>query len=292
MPENIVTVLDVIIAGLLLGGIYALIAMGLSLQYGVARVLNISHGEFIMLGAFITWSFYSILDVNPLVSLVIAGPITFVIGFVLHRTLFTRLRIKSASSAAFEGSSLLASFGLMFIIQNIAIIAWGADIKGYSYLATPVNLGGAVFGANRLVALLFAMVIGIVFYLFLSRTRLGKAIRAAAQDPATAGIMGVNINRVLALCFGFGAALAGIAGLLISMCYPIKATMGMEYTIIAIIVVVLGGLGSIPGSFIGGFILGLIGSIVSYYQPGLSLIAYYVIFILLLLIRPTGIMGK
>ena len=287
-----VTILDVVIAGLLLGGIYALIAVGLSLQYGVARVLNIAHGEFIMLGAFATWVLYSVSGINPLVSLVIVSPVIFIIGFILHRTLFRSLLNSSPSLAAFEGSSLLAAFGLLFIIQNIAILVWGADIKGYSYLAIPVNLGGAVFGANRLVALLFAVVIGLVFYLFLARTRLGKAIRAAAQDPASAGLMGVNINRVLALCFGLGAVMAGSAGLLISMCYPIKATMGIEYTLIAIIVVVLGGLGSIPGSFIGGFILGIIGSIVTYFEPGLSIVAYYLIFVILILVRPTGIMGR
>jgi branched-chain amino acid transport system permease protein len=288
----ITTILDVVIAGLLLGGIYALIAMGLNLQYGVARVLNISHGEFIMLAAFIAWTMYTMFGVNPLVSLAICGPAIFIIGFILYRTLFTRLRTSSASLAAFEGNSLLASFGLLFIIQNVAFIAWGADIRGYSYLAFPVNLGGAVFGANRLVALLFAVVIGLAFYFFLARTRLGKAIRAAAQDPAMAGLMGVNINRVLTLCFGLGALMAGFGGLLVSMCYTISATMGLEYTIIAIIVVVLGGLGSIPGSFIGGFILGLIGSIVTYFEPGLALVAYYVIFMLLLLVRPTGILGK
>jgi branched-chain amino acid transport system permease protein len=121
---------------------------------------------------------------------------------------------------------------------------------------------------------------------------LGKAIRAAGQDPATAGLVGVNINRVLALCFGFGTLMAGLAGSLISMTYEITPTMGLEYTIIAIIVVVLGGLGSIAGSLIGGFILGLVGNIVTYLDPGLSLISYYVIFILLLLVRPTGILGK
>ncbi len=288
----IVTILDVVIAGLLLGGIYALIAVGLSLQYGVARVLNISHGEFIMLGSFGTWMLYTMLGINPLVSLVIVGPVVFIIGFILHRTLFTRLRISSASAAAFEGSSLLASFGLLFIIQNVAILIWGADIEGYSYLAFGVDLGGAIFAANRLVTLLFAVIIGVAFYLFVARTRLGKAIRAAAQDPATAGLMGVNIDQVLALCFGFGALMAGFAGVLLSMCYPIRATMGLEYTVIAIIVVVLGGLGSIPGSFIGGFILGLIGSIVTYIEPSLSLVAYYVIFMLLLLVKPTGILGK
>lgn len=288
----IVTILDIVIAGLLLGGIYALIAVGLSLQYGVARVLNISHGEFIMLGAFATWMLFTMFDINPLVSLVMCSPVVFLIGFSLHQTLFRSLLNSSMTLDIFEGRSLLASFGLLFIIQNVAILVWGADIKGYSYLAYGVNLWGAVFAANRLLTLLFAVVIGTAFYLFLTRTRMGKAIRAAAQDPAAAGLMGVNINQVLALCFGLGAIMAGFAGALLSMCYPIKATMGLEYTVIAIIVVVLGGLGSIVGSFIGGFILGLIGSIVTYIEPSLALVAYYVIFTLLLLVKPTGILGK
>jgi len=287
-----VEILDIVIAGLLMGGIYALIAVGLSLQFGVARVLNIAHGEFIMLGAFVTWWLYTKVGVNPLVSLAICGPMIFIIGFILYRTLFTRLRTSSPSPAAFEGNSMLACFGLLFIIQNTAILIWGASIRGYSYLAFPVNFGGAIFAANRLMTLGFAIVIGLVFYLFLARTRLGKAIRAAAQDPATAGLMGVNINQVLALCFGLGALMAGLGGSLISMSFKIQPTMGLEYTIIALIVIVLGGLGSIPGSFIGGFLLGLVGSIVTYVEPGLSLVAYYVIFMFLLLVRPTGILGK
>jgi branched-chain amino acid transport system permease protein len=187
---------------------------------------------------------------------------------------------------------MLASFGLLFIIQNIASIIWGTEIKAYTFMAYPVSVLGALFAANRLVTLAFAVVIGVVFYIFLVRTRLGKAIRAAAQDPTTAGLMGVNINQVLALCFGFGALMAGLAGVLVSMSYPVHTTMGFEYTIITIVVVVLGGLGSIPGSFIGGFILGLIGSIVTKIEPGLSLAAYYLIFMLLLWIKPTGLMGK
>lgn len=286
------TILDVLIAGLLMGGIYALIAVGFSLQYGVARVLNVSHGEFIMVGAFITWMMYTFFGINPFLSLVIAGPITFTIGFLLYRSLFTRLRILSPSPAAFEGNSLLASFGLLYIIQNTAIIVWGAGVKGYSYLSTSVNIGGAVFPTNRVVTCLIAIGIGLVFYLFLSRTRLGKAIRSAAQDPSTAGLMGVNINRVLALCFGLGALMAGFGGVLISVMYSIQPAMGLQYTMIAIIVVVLGGLGSILGSFIGGFILGLVGSIVSYWTPALALPAYYMLFIILLLVRPAGIMGK
>jgi branched-chain amino acid transport system permease protein len=286
------TFLDVAIAGLLLGGLYALIAMGLSLQYGVARVLNVAHGEFIMLGCLTTWTLFSVFHLNPLVSIVIAGPLAFILGFIVHRTIFKKLLGSSASQGIFESNSMLASFGLMFIIQNIAYIGWGPEIRGYSFLQQPVDIAGALFGENRLVTLGFAVLIGLAFYFFLARTRLGKAIRAAASDPTTAGLMGVNINMVLAICFGLGAAMAGVAGVLISICYPVNAAMGLEYTIIAIIVVVLGGLGSIPGSFIGGFILGIIGSIVTYFEPGLALAAYYIIFILLLLVKPTGLMGK
>jgi branched-chain amino acid transport system permease protein len=288
----LVTILDIVIAGLLMGGIYALISVGLSLQYGVARVLNISHGEFIMLGAFITWTLFAIFGINPLLALTIVGPIIFIIGFILHRTYFNSLRISSPSPAAFEGSSMLAAFGLLFIIQNLAILIWGAGIKSYSYLAVPVNIFGAVFPANRLATLGFAVAIGVIFYIFLARTRLGKAIRAAAQDAVTAQTLGVNINRVLAICFGLGALMAGLGGTLISMMISLQPTMGLEYTVIALIVVAIGGLGSIPGSFIGGFILGLVGSIVTHVEPGLAMVAYYFIFMLLLLVRPKGIFGR
>lgn len=288
----VVEILDVLIAGLLMGGIYALIAVGFSLQYGVARVLNIAHGEFIMIGAFITWLLFTSFGINPLISIFFCGPFVFLIGYLLYRIIYNRLRNISPSLGAFEGSSMLASFGILFVIQNLAIIIWGTDIKGYSYIAFPVNILGAKFAANRLLTLGVAVVIGVVFYLFLARTRLGRAIRAAAQDPVTAGFMGVNIKQVLALCYGLGALMAGFAGLLLSMSYPLSPTMGLEYTVIAIIVVVLGGLGSILGSFIGGLILGLVGSIVTYIEPGLSLPAYYVIFMFLLLVKPTGILGK
>ena len=288
----IVQILDVVLAGLLLGGIYALTAIGLSLQYGVARVLNIAHGDFMMLGAFLTWTLLNFAGINPLLSMFICGPAVFIVGFFLYVTLYTRLRLISPTTAVFEGKSMLASFGLLFIIQNVAILIWGADIKAYSFMSYGVDLGGAVFAANRLVTLLVAVVVGGGFYLFLARARLGKAIRAAAQDPEAAGYMGVNINRVLAVCFGLGAMMAGIGGTLISICYPISPVMGFQYTMIAIIVVVLGGMGSIVGSFLGGLVLGLVGSIVTFFEPALSLVAYYVIFMLLLLLKPTGIMGK
>jgi branched-chain amino acid transport system permease protein len=286
------TFLDVFIAGLILGGIYALISMGLSLQYGVARVLNIAHGEFIMLGAMITWTFYTVLHINPLLSVVISGPCIFGVGFLLHWTLFRFMRIKSFSAAVFESNSILATFGLMFIITNVAKQAWGSQIRSYAYLNFPVEFGGTTFGANRLLTLGIAVAIGIAFYIFLARTRIGKAIRAAAQDAVTARLMGININVVLALCFGLGALLAGIAGILASMIGPVSGGMGLNYAVIAIIVVVLGGLGSIPGSFIGGFVLGIVGSIVTQFEPLLALAAYYGIFMVLLIVKPTGILGK
>jgi len=292
MPESVVTILNILIGGLLLGGIYALIAMGMSLQYGVARVLNIAHGEFIMIAAFGTFSLYTVAGINPLICLVIIGPITLIIGFLIHRSLFYQLSLKAPNPDAFAASSILASFGLLFIIQNIALMGWGADYRAYSYLNEGVNIGGAIFPANKLVILGFAVGIGVAFYLFLARSRIGKAIRSAAQDPQTASLMGVNINRVLAICFGLGAMMAAIAGVLISMRVPLNPAMGMQYTFIAIIIIVLGGLGSIPGSFIGGFMLGIIGEVVTHFEPSLSLAAYYFIFMLLLLIRPKGIFGK
>jgi branched-chain amino acid transport system permease protein len=283
--------LSIFIGGLLIGGIYSLVAMGLSLQYGVAKVLNIAHGEFLMIGAFITYVLQQN-SVDPLLTVVIIAPLMFVVGYILYRTIFTTIRVKASNPGIFESNALLAAFGLYFVVQNVGRLIWGTTPVSYSYLPGTVALGGALFNDSRLVAALFAVALGIAFYLYLARTRTGKAIRAAAQDPTTAGLMGVNINNTLALCFGFGAAMAGVAGALISICYPISTTMGLGYTVIAIVVITLGGLGSIPGSFIGGFILGVIGTAVTSWDAGLAVASYYVIFIILLLVRPKGLFGK
>jgi len=283
--------LNIILGGLLIGGIYSLISMGMSLQYGVAKVLNIAHGEFLMFGAFITFAMQQA-GINPLLTIIVVGPTMFIAGFILYRTVFTTIRVRSPNPGVFEGNGLLAAFGLYFVVQNIAVLIWGSTPYSYRYLTTSWDVGGADIFANRLVAALFAIAIGVLFYLFLKSTRSGKAIRASAQDAPTAGLMGVNINFVLSLCFGFGAAMAGIAGSLFSLCYAINTTMGLQQTLLAIVIVTLGGLGSIPGSFIGGFILGIIGTAVSYWQPGLVVASYYVIFVILLLVRPKGLMGK
>jgi branched-chain amino acid transport system permease protein len=283
--------LNILLGGLLIGGIYSLISMGMSLQYGVAKVMNIAHGEFLMFGAFITFTLQQH-GVNPLVSIIIIAPVMFIAGFIFYRTIFNTVRLRTDNQGVFEGNALLAAFGLYFIVQNIAVIIWGSTPRSYAFLNSIWNLGGADIFQNRVVAALFAIGIGILFYVYLSTTRSGKAIRAAAQDASTAGLMGVNINFVLALCFGFGAAMAGVAGSLFSTCYSIYTTMGLGQTLLAIVIVTLGGLGSIPGSFIGGFILCIISTAVSYWQPGLTVASYYVIFIVLLLVRPKGLMGK
>jgi branched-chain amino acid transport system permease protein len=283
---------DIVITGLILGGVYALIAVGLSLQYGVGRVLNVSHGEFIILGALATYSLYTVVGVNPLLSIGIVTPALFVVGFVLDRTLFHDLRRTSSDDDAFEGRSLLASFGLLFVVQNLMLLFWGANLRGYSYLTRSVSIFGNRYGMNRVLALAVAVTVSLVFYVFIRSTRTGKAIRAAAESPDMAAVLGVNKRLVLALCFGLGAALAGLAGVLYSMMFDIQASRGIELTIIAVVVVVFGGLGSITGSLLGGFLLGLVTSLVNFVDPSLSLVAFYLIFILVLLVRPSGIMGR
>lgn len=284
------TLLNVISSGLIMGGVYAIIAMGLSIQYGVARILNVSHGEFIMVGAFLTFGLQK-LGVNPLIAMIICMPLMFIIGFVLHRTLYKKLADVSGSNTAFESNSMLISFGLMFVIQNIGLTAWGSEQQAYSYLLRSVRILGVDIALNRLVVLIVAVAISVLFYIFLEKSRLGKSIRAVSQDPGCAALVGVKVHRISAVCFGIGAVLAGCAGSLISVINQFNTTMGMSYTIIAIIVVVLGGMGSITGSILGGFILGFIGTAVNYIDPSLSLVAYYIIIILLLLIKPSGLMG-
>jgi branched-chain amino acid transport system permease protein len=288
----LVNLLDIIITGLILGGIYALVAVGLSLQYGVGRVLNVSHGEFIMLGAFSTFSLFTQYKISPLLSIGIIIPALFILGFLIHQIFFQYLRNTSPTSDAFSARSLLTSFGLLFVVQNLMLIVWGPSLKGYTYLNSSVSIFGALYSVNRLVALGVAVGVSLIFYIFISSTRLGKAIRAAAENPTMANVVGVNVHQVLGICFGLGTMLAGLAGVLISLMFQLQSAMSLEYTIIAIVVVVFGGLGSITGSFIGGFALGLVISVVNFYDPSLSLISFYAIFMLLLVVKPSGILGR
>jgi branched-chain amino acid transport system permease protein len=289
---NLKLIFDIAITSLIIGGIYALIAMGLNLQYGVARVLNVSHGEFVMVGAFITYWAYKIFQINPLVSLAMSGPILFLIGLFSYRTLFQYLKRSSESMDVFEGRSMLASFGLLYVIQNIALLWWGPDVKAYTYLNYPVRFFGLTFEANRLVALLFTLAMVLIFYMFVLHSNIGKAIRAAAQNENSAQLLGINVPAVLGLCFGLGSLLAGLAGTIISMMHELTPFMGFPYLITAMIVLVLGGTGNIFGSLIGGLILGGVTTVVMYWEPGLSLVVSYTIFALILTLRPQGVLAR
>jgi branched-chain amino acid transport system permease protein len=283
---------QLIIVGIFQGGIYALLAMGLSLQYGVCRVLNITHGEFVMLGAVLTFTL-SGLGINPLLAPVIIGPLMFVIGFVLQATLFRTLKAWAPSPPAFEGNALLAAFGVLYIISYIARITWGGRLMPSYYLADLVSFLGMDFVKNQFVTFAIALALGVAVYLFLSRSRMGRAIRATAEDPGTAGLMGVNTNMILAFSFGLGALLAGVAGTLVSIKIAVSTGMGFSNTVLALIVVVLGGLGSIPGSFVAGILIGIVSNLVAgLWEPILTVPVYYAMLMVLLLVRPTGILGK
>jgi branched-chain amino acid transport system permease protein len=282
-----------LITGIMTGSVYGLLAMGLTLQYGICRVLNIAHGEFLMLGAMLTLTLSRTLGINPLLVVVIIGPLLFVIGFLLQITLFRTLKARTPSPPVFEGSALIVAFGLFYIINFVGQIGWGAMTYSNTYLTDRVAFLGTSFGLNQIIACVIAVAIGVAVYLFLSRTRLGRAVRATAEDPATAGLMGVNTNMILAFSFGLGALLAGIGGIMISWRTPINTQIGFNNTVIALVVVVLGGLGSVPGSFIAGILIGIVSRLVSgLWEPLLIVPVYYAILMILLLVRPAGLLGK
>lgn len=287
-----VNLLDIIIAGLVMGGIYALAAVGLNLQYGVVRVLNMAYGEFIMVGGFIGFWMFTLYNINPILSLIICIPTMYILGWVVHRFVFQPIRSKSENINKFAGYSILASYGLIFIMQSLAVLAWGGRIKAYSFLSEPVEIFGSIFEANRLVAFAASIVLSLVFYVLLRITRIGKAVRAIAQDAESASLVGINVDSLYGHTFAIGAVLAGMAGVILSTMFPVSATMGFQYTVIAIVIIVLGGLGNILGSLIGGLFLGLIGAVVLTLQPGLVMVAFYVMFLAILLIKPTGILGR
>jgi branched-chain amino acid transport system permease protein len=285
-------ILDITITGLVMGGIYALAAVGLNLQYGVVRVLNMAYGELLMIGGFIAFWMFTLYDINPLFSLIICIPSLYILGWVVHRLVFQPIRSKSETIGDFEGYSILASYGLIFMIQSLAVLAWGGRIKAYTFLAEPVKILGATFEANRLVAFGVSIILSVIFYILLRVTRLGKAVRAIAQDSEVSGLMGINVDSLYGHTFAIGAVLAGMAGVVLSTMFPVSPTMGFQYTVIAIIVIVLGGLGNILGSLIGGLLLGIIGAIVLAIQPGLVIVAFYFMFLAIILIKPTGILGR
>ena len=281
---------DVVAGGLLMGGLYALIAVGLNLQYGLMRVLNVAHGEFLMIGGYLTYVLHVHLGMNPLLSILVVGPLVFAGGVGVHALLFRRLLRQEKTREELEANSLLISFGLLFILQNAALLAWSADLKGYQYLDRPLRLLGAIFPVNRVVVFAVAAAVTLALFAFLKGTLAGATVRALMQDPIGVRLMGVRVSRVHGLCFGLGVGLAAVTGSLVSMLFELTPFIGLPYTITALVVIILGGLGSVAGSLLGGLILGVVEALgVHFTSPDLRTVISYGVLALILILRPYGL---
>lgn len=286
-------ILQVLFTGLIIGGIYALIAVGLNMIYGTMRLLNIAHGEVIMLGAYVTFWLYTLCGVSPLVSVIAVMGAAAVLGLLICRWIFFPIISASKSVAVLESNSLLIFYGLSIIFTNVASLLWTTDARGYSYLTDVVHVLGVPLMKNRLWALGLSFCVCVVFYVLLQKTMLGKAIRALIQDRDASLLVGVNPDTIYYFSFSMSFALAGLAGCLLSMFYEITPFMGLPYTITAFVVIVLGGLGNVLGSLLGGILLGLVETVgVSLTSPGWRPILTYALFILIIVLRPRGIFGK
>lgn len=279
-------------SGLVLGGMYALIAMGLTLQYGVARIMNLAHGELMIAAAFAALWLFTSAAVNPLLGLLVIVPAAFAISWAIYRLLLTPLVRRAPNRDALEVDSILATFGMLFVIQGVMLVMFGGAYFSYSFLAFPVTIAGAIVAANRLLALAFAAVIGLALYLYLTRTRLGTAVRAVAVDPQSAPLVAIDVRATAALAFAFGGALVAAGGVLVSMFLTFNANIGVVFTMKALIVVIMGGVGNLLGCLVAGLILGLAETFVAtYVDPGLTLATTYALFLIILLVRPQGLFG-
>ncbi|MGJ4909104.1 branched-chain amino acid ABC transporter permease [Bradyrhizobium oligotrophicum] len=284
---------DILLPGLVLGGMYALIALGLTLQYGVARIMNLSYGESLVAAAFGTLSLYSGLQLSPLLALLLAMPAAGLLNWLLYRLLLQRLIRRGKDAGAQEVDSILVTFGVLFVIQGIMLVAFGGQYYSYSYLSIPVTVLGSTLAVNRLVALGFAALIGTGVYLALTRTRIGTAVRAVAVDANAARLVGIDVDWLAGLAFAFGGGLVAAGGVLVSMFLTFNASMGVVFTMKALVVVIMGGVGNVMGALAAGLLLGVVETAVArLVDPGLTLAATFAMFLAVLLIRPTGLFGK
>lgn len=284
---------DIILPGLVLGGMYALIALGLTLQYGVARIMNLSYGESLVAAAFGAFSLYSGLGLSPLAALLLAVPVAMVLNWLLYRFLLVRLSRRGKDRGAQEIDSILVTFGVLFVIQGAMLVAFGGQYYSYSYLSIPLTIMGSTLAVNRLVALLFAALVGGAVYLALTRTRIGTAVRAIAVDANAARLVGIDVAALSGLAFAFGGGLVAIGGVLISMFLTFNAAMGVVFTMKALVVVIMGGVGNVIGALVAGLLLGVVETAVArLVDPGLTLAATYALFLGVLVIRPTGLFGR
>jgi branched-chain amino acid transport system permease protein len=276
---------QVVISGLLAGSLYAMVALGLGLVFGVMRVLNVAHGPLLMLGAYTTFGLFQWFGLDPYLSLLVSMPALFVVGVVLQGLL-----VRQVVDAP-ELSSLLLTFGVSIAIVNLAQLAFTSDLRSVEYLTGSFILGPFAFSKSRVIACAFALVITAGAFVFLNQTRLGKAIRAVSQSREVAQVCGINVQRIHLITFGIASALAAAGGTLVAVMVAIQPEMGQVYTFKSFLVIVLGGAGNYPGALLGGLLLGLIEQLASLFiTTQVNEAVAYVLLVLVLLVRPTGLL--
>jgi branched-chain amino acid transport system permease protein len=277
---------QVVISGLLAGGLYSMVALGLALIFGVMRVINIAHGTLLMLGAYTTFWWSQLWGVNPYLSLLASMPLMFLLGMLLQKTLVTRV---------VDGpdlSSLLLTFGVSIALVNLAQLAFTSDLRSVEYLTGAWLVGPFAFSKSRVIAFAVALGITLLAFWFLQKTKLGKAIRATSQNSEVAMVCGINVQRIQLYSFGMASALAAAGGSLVAVMVAIQPDMGGVYTFKSFLVIVLGGAGNYPGALLGGLLLGLVEQLSSLFlTTQLSEAVAYVLLVVVLLIRPTGLLG-
>ncbi len=278
-----------LISGILIGGVYALIGIGLTIIFGVMRIINFAHGDIQMIGMYITFFLFTLLHVDPFLSIVITAPAMFLFGALLQRAFINRVL------SALPQNQILLTIGLGLIMSNSVMLAFTSDyrILTTKYSSSSVKLAGISISTPLVISFAITAAITAVLYWFLLKTDTGQAIRATAQDREAARLMGINVGRMSILAFGLGSALAGTAGALISPTYYIFPQVGSIFTLKAFVITVLGGMGSVIGATLGGVIIGVAESIGGvYFGAGWKEVVVFVLFLLILLFKPSGLLGR
>ncbi len=284
--------LSQLISGLSLGSIYSLIALGYTMVYGIAKMLNFAHGDVIMIGAFVIYTAFVKAGINPVLSVLIAIAFCTVLGMAIERLAYKPLR-RAASLAV-----LITAIGVSYFLQNIALIIFGSDTKQFKSVVSlkPLKLadGNLIISGETVVTIIISVIIMAALYLFVNKTKPGKAMLAVSEDKDAARLMGINVNGMISLTFAIGSGLAAVAGALLCSTYPaLSPYTGAMPGIKAFVAAVFGGIGSIPGAMIGGILLGVIENLSkAYISSQLSDAIVFAVLIIVLLVRPTGIMGK
>ena len=282
-----------LVFGILLGALYGLAAVGIAMVFGVTKFLNVAHGELLMFGGYACFWLFNLFDLDPFLSLPLTIFFLLVIGTVLYKLFFVRM-VKLPQEEKIK-NTMLVGFGLSLILQNVALMLWTADDRGIttSYSSAAFTLLGVRFPYVRLAGLLISLVCLFSLQQFLRRTYTGKAIRATVENWEAASLMGIDIHKVYLLSFLLGTALAGAAGALVSVTFSVDPSMGMHWTLKALIVMVLGGVGNFMGTFVAGILLGVTESTTAFFMGGnYREVVGLVLFLLVLVFRPQGLFGQ